>query len=58
MRRLLMDTDIAIDYLRGDRTAVAFVREHKKEISLSAVTVAELSYPMFRRLRPPYVRPS
>ena len=53
-----MDTDIAIDYLRGDRAAVAFVREHEKEISLSAVTVAELSYPMFRRLRPPYVRPS
>ena len=42
MRRLLMDTDIAIDYLRGERAAVAFVREHEKEISLSAVTVAEL----------------
>ena len=42
MNRLLVDTDIAIDYLRGERAAVAFVREHEKEISLSAVTVAEL----------------
>ena len=37
-----MDTDIAIDYQRGERAAVAFVREHEKEVSLSAVTVAEL----------------
>ena len=37
-----MDTDIAIDYLRGEPAAVAFVQKHEKEISLSAVTVAEL----------------
>ena len=37
-----MDTDIAIEYLRGERTAVAFVQKHEQEISLSAVTVAEL----------------
>lgn len=42
MRRVLLDTDVAIDYLRGERLAVAFVQEHEKEISLSAVTVAEL----------------
>ena len=41
MRRVLLDTDVAIDYLRGERLAVAFVQEHEKEISLSAVTVAE-----------------
>ena len=37
-----MDTDIAIDYLRGEPAAVVFVQKHEKEISLSAVTVAEL----------------
>ena len=61
-----MDTDITIDYLRGERAAVAFVREHEKEISLPAFTVAELFAGVregddtlhFRRLRPPYLRPS
>ena len=42
MRRLLVDTDVAIDYLRGDGATVAFVQKHEQEISLSAVTVAEL----------------
>ena len=42
MSRFLMDTDIAIDYLRGESAAVAFVQQHEHEMSLSAVTVAEL----------------
>ena len=42
MSRFLMDTDIAIDYLRGESVAVAFVQQHEHEMSLSAVTVAEL----------------
>ena len=42
MRGILLDTDVAIDYLRGVQAAVDFVNQHEKEISLSAVTVAEL----------------
>ncbi len=42
MRGILLDTDIAIDYLRGVQAAVDFVKQHEREISLSAVTVAEL----------------
>ena len=42
MSGILLDTDIAIDYLRGVQAAVDFVQRHEKEISLSAVTVAEL----------------
>ena len=42
MRPVRLDTDIAIGYLRGERAALAFVQKHEQEISLSAVTVAEL----------------
>ena len=42
MSGILLDTDIAIDYLRGVPAAVEFVQRHEQEISLSAVTVAEL----------------
>ena len=39
---ILLDTDVAIDYLRGIQAAVSFVQTHEQEIALSAVTVAEL----------------
>ena len=42
MRGILLDTDVAIDYLRGVPVAVDFVQRHEQEIALSAVTVAEL----------------
>ena len=42
MNGVLLDTDIAIDYLRGVLVAVDFVQRHEQEIVLSAVTVAEL----------------
>ena len=42
MRDILLDTDVAIDYLRGVPVAVDFVQRHEQEIALSAVTVAEL----------------
>jgi hypothetical protein len=42
MRGILLDTDIAIDYLRGVPVAVDFVQRHEQDIALSAVTVAEL----------------
>jgi hypothetical protein len=40
--RILLDTDVVIDYLRGVRQAVEFVDESGHEVHLSAVTVAEL----------------
>ena len=39
---MLVDTDILIDYLRGQVDAVAFLEKHIAEISISAVSVAEL----------------
>ena len=42
MNRILVDTDIAVDYLRGTAAAVAFIQAHEAEIAFSAVTVAEL----------------
>jgi predicted nucleic acid-binding protein len=39
---LLVDTDVMIDYLRGHRSAVAYVRRHAEHIVLSSIVVAEL----------------
>jgi predicted nucleic acid-binding protein len=41
-RRLLVDTDVLIDYLRGNAEAVAFIDGLSEGILVSAVTVAEL----------------
>ena len=41
--RLLFDTDILIDYLRGDRKASEFLEKIEAELVVSAITVAELS---------------
>ena len=40
--RLLIDTDVLIDYLRGVSQAVAYLEVCEEPLSLSAVTVAEL----------------
>ena len=40
--RILADTDVMIDFLRGYGDAVRLVRSDPKRISLSTVTVAEL----------------
>ena len=40
--RILIDTDILIDYLRGRSTAIGFVSESADHIILSAISVAEL----------------
>jgi predicted nucleic acid-binding protein len=39
---MLVDTDILIDYLRGYPVAIAFLEAHIDEVSISAVSVAEL----------------
>lgn len=39
---MLVDTDIIIDYLRGQKDAVTFLEHHIEEIHLSAMSVAEL----------------
>lgn len=40
--RLLIDTDVLIDYLRGVPEAVAFLEQTSAELRLSVITVAEL----------------
>jgi len=39
---LLLDTDILIDYLRGQVEAVAFLKKTRRHLLVSALTVAEL----------------
>lgn len=39
---LLLDTDVLIDYLRGQADAVAFLGKTRRRLFVSAVTVAEL----------------
>ena len=40
--RILVDTDVLIDFLRGYGPAVSFLNDHSDQIVLSAVVVAEL----------------
>ena len=47
---LLVDTDVMIDLLRGHADAVTWVRQHTRDIALSAITVAELTERAFREL--------
>lgn len=39
---MVVDTDVMVDYLRGQPQAVEFVRAHAQSIALSAIGVAEL----------------
>jgi predicted nucleic acid-binding protein len=39
---ILLDTDVLVDYLRGDARAVTFVQANADRIILSAIVVAEL----------------
>ena len=41
-RAILVDTDVLVDYLRGDDRAVAFVKKRAERIVLSSGVVAEL----------------
>jgi len=40
--KYLLDTDVLIDYLRGNDQAVNYINAHSRQIILSAVSVAEL----------------
>ena len=40
-RKLLIDTDIMVDFLRGFPKAVKYLKTHSEEIIVSAITVAE-----------------
>ena len=40
--RFLVDTDVLIDYLRGERKAVDYVKKHAGEMTISVISVAEL----------------
>lgn len=40
--RVLLDTDVVVDFLRGDAQACEYFQSRQKEIVLSAITVAEL----------------
>lgn len=39
---MIIDTDVIIDYLRGQKDAVDFLEEHVEDTHLSAMSVAEL----------------
>ncbi len=41
-KRLLIDTDVIIDYLRGYPAAVEFLEQSAEELVMSVMTVAEL----------------
>jgi len=40
--RLLLDTDVLIDYLRGVRVAVEYIESRNGTLTVSSITVAEL----------------
>ncbi|MBN2232718.1 MAG: type II toxin-antitoxin system VapC family toxin [Deltaproteobacteria bacterium] len=41
-KQFLVDTDVLIDFLRGNERAIAFIEEYAPHIMLSAIVVAEL----------------
>ncbi|NJN70715.1 MAG: type II toxin-antitoxin system VapC family toxin, partial [Nitrospira sp.] len=42
MARLLLDTDVLIEYLRGREEAVSYLESLGEDLAVSAITVAEL----------------
>lgn len=40
--KLLVDTDVLIDYLRGNNEAVKYIKTYSRKVLLSAISVAEL----------------
>lgn len=42
VRPLLLDTDVLIDFFRGNKKAEAFINTHHARIILSSIVVAEL----------------
>ncbi len=44
---MLVDTDVLIDYLRGNENAVSFIERNVDDIFISSITVAELYQGVF-----------
>ena len=42
MKKILVDTDVLIDYLRGYSKAIHFIEQNINLLSISVITVAEL----------------
>ncbi len=42
MNMLLADTDVLIDFLRGNEKAIELVREHSENMLVSTITITEL----------------
>ena len=42
MKKILVDTDVLVDFLRGNEKALSFMKNHAEEIILSSIVVAEL----------------
>lgn len=40
--KFLVDTDVLVDFLRGNEKAVKYLKKHLKRIVISAISVAEL----------------
>lgn len=41
-KKFLVDTDVLIDYLRGNDQAVNYIKTHSRQIILSPISVSEL----------------
>ena len=41
-KRILIDTDVVVDFLRGYDKAIAYLKNYPSEIALSSIVVAEL----------------
>lgn len=59
---ILLDTDVLIDFLRGNEKADVFINTYNAHIILSSIVVAELKtlnirhYPMLKDLKPAYLK--
>lgn len=42
MTRILFDTDVIINYLRGDQQAIHYFESYDGDLCISAITIAEL----------------
>ena len=49
---VLLDTDVAIELLRGNRYALNALARHEEGVYVSSITAAELFYGAFHSQRP------
>jgi predicted nucleic acid-binding protein len=55
--KFLVDTDVLVDYLRGNDKAVNYIKTYSKNTLLSAISVAELYAGVKDDERPPHNLP-